>query len=1015
MIIDIDDTPPRPSQQTPLGPRTSQLTEPKPADFPSLTDVLRIDIPTMKHIPNGARTIIATCLAKIIDQMVLNTTWESAIRLIAFAKFILPAGSRGGKKKQAHNRSEIIMRTISYPNLPIPEIWTEILNRKTQRETRPTRNQTIPTRRSPNTRGITPTSSDPEFTQLGDKRTISQISQLIAEGAYTKAVKLLSSSGMHDPNDPVILKTLQQLHPTGKGTTLTREDSNTLHPQATDAYFETDTPQRLENIRRAIASFPNATGCGPSGLRAQHLQEITAESDLSGSAALLQSLDQLFAHMIQGDIAPALTEALCSARLFPLKKGNGGTRPIAVGDTLRRLAEKVFSSLPATRDAMTSLLPRQCGFAGKNACEQVALTIQDYITQRTKTKDNTWALLQVDITNAFNSIHRQQIIQETRNRCPHLTLWAQASLQPSHLFCGENIIKSTEGAQQGAPLSPLFFALGIHPIISDNNHLTPLNHWYLDDGNIIGDLNTLDNIMRTIAPKLASIGCLINTSKTTLWGPGAHPEAIRNLPEDNALQHIYLNPYTPGSGTKVLGVPIHQPGNTQFVRDHLEAKHEEHTKTLKLLTGIPHAQLQHTLLRFCLDACKLTWTLRTSPTLLHQDILQRTDLALRATLGKIIGSELSDTQWAQAKLPLRQGGLGIRSPADIAAASRIAAYLTWLDSAEKNLEYDEAGLCPLIDEQRLIQQLSTEVGTQVDPVREWGTSKKIAPTDGPCCSQQWWTEKAAIRTKQRISTGATPRDEARLHHQKGPIATGWMSVRPSEAAGTLIDSPTYRTLLKWHLGQAILPDDWGGGHCPLQCSATVDIYGDHIVTCKRNKLWERHLGIQSYISRCLLHSGIPYKCEVSMNNDTKRDADILLQRWENGAGLAIDVAVCHSTPPSMPNISTTHADSLLANRADRKRAKYQARCTAIGARFEPLVLSTWGTFSPGGESTWRDIVRRLATSYTGGARHTRIAELHQGLSVALMRGVGKQLQTLTIAHKRGYIDAVGNTHAPHQC
>jgi hypothetical protein len=152
-----------------------------------------------------------------------------------------------------------------------------------------------------------------------------------------------------------------------------------------------------------------------------------------------------------------------------------------------------------------------------------------------------------------------------------------------------------------------------------------------------------------------------------------------------------------------------------------------------------------------------------------------------------------------------------------------------------------------------------------------------------------------------------------------------------------------------------------------------------------------------------------------MNNDTKRDADILLQRWESGAGLALDVAVCHSTPPSMPNITTTHADSLLANRADRKRTKYQARCTAIGARFEPLILSTWGAFSTGGETTWRDIVRRLATSYMGGARNTRIAELHQGLSVALMRGVGKQLQTLTIAHKRGYIDAVGNTHAPHHC
>ena len=42
-----------------------------------------------------------------------------------------------------------------------------------------------------------------------------------------------------------------------------------------------------------------------------------------------------------------------------------------------------------------------------------------------------------------------------------------------------------------------------------------------------------------------------------------------------------------------------------------------------------------------------------------------------------------------------------------------------------------------------------------------------------------------------------------------------------------------------------------GSACPLACGTPVDTFRDHMVCCKRNKLWERHLGIQSFLSRCL--------------------------------------------------------------------------------------------------------------------------------------------------------------------
>ena len=127
--------------------------------------------------------------------------------------------------------------------------------------------------------------------------------------------------------------------------------------------------------------------------------------------------------------------------------------------------------------------------------------------------------------------------------------------------------------------------------------------------------------------------------------------------------------------------------------------------------------------------------------------------------------------------------------------------------------------------------------------------------------------------------------------------------RPSATLGLDFDSSTFQELLKWHLGIPTLPFDWAGAQCPLGCIAPIDAYGDHIVTGKKAKAWQRHQCIQSLMARCFRQAGIPHRLEVSILGDQKRDADILLPQWESGAGWAIDFGVCHVCPPSMQECS----------------------------------------------------------------------------------------------------------------
>ena len=79
-----------------------------------------------------------------------------------------------------------------------------------------------------------------------------------------------------------------------------------------------------------------------------------------------------------------------------------------------------------------------------------------------------------------------------------------------------------------------------------------------------------------------------------------------------------------------------------------------------------------TILRSSLSAPKLLYTLRTSPCVGHP-LLDRYDKSLREGVSLITNSKLSDITWLQASLPIRDGGLGIRSVAVLAPSAFLAS------------------------------------------------------------------------------------------------------------------------------------------------------------------------------------------------------------------------------------------------------------------------------------------------------------------------------------------------------
>ena len=71
------------------------------------------------------------------------------------------------------------------------------------------------------------------------------------------------------------------------------------------------------------------------------------------------------------------------------------------------------------------------------------------------------------------------------------------------------------------------------------------------------------------------------------------------------------------------------------------------------------------LLRYCFAIPKLMYMLRTALCYQQKEVLQEYDLEIREGLEGILNTKLKGRSWQQCVLPMRKGGMGIRSAADL--------------------------------------------------------------------------------------------------------------------------------------------------------------------------------------------------------------------------------------------------------------------------------------------------------------------------------------------------------------
>ena len=131
-------------------------------------------------------------------------------------------------------------------------------------------------------------------------------------------------------------------------------------------------------------------------------------------------------------------------------------RPIAIGNTLRRIASKCAKS-KALSERQKFFGNVQVGCGTKRGAEIAAHSFRNLIERDDNPKCTV--LLKQDFRNAFNSLNRKTMLNHVYSNHPELYNDTHCAYsKPSYHFHGNIVIMSEVGTQQSHPEAPPLFA-----------------------------------------------------------------------------------------------------------------------------------------------------------------------------------------------------------------------------------------------------------------------------------------------------------------------------------------------------------------------------------------------------------------------------------------------------------------------------------------------------------------------------------------------------------------------------
>ena len=302
---------------------------------------------------------------------------------------------------------------------------------------------------------------------------------------------------------------------------------------------------------------------------------------------------------------------------------------------------------------------------------------------------------------------------------------------------------------KATPLGPLYFCCGINGLVNEIQKLNPVyNKWYMDDGGIIGDVETLQQAWKIIQERGPEMGLYLNPSKCewTWLDPECKDLCPIQLKGVAAEDQVKLVPH---DHIEMLGVPL---GSVKFNSEFVEKKLMKRlSRTVTALSEFEDSQAAFYLLRVSYSIVRAVHFMRTTPLEHWRDHAKSFDKLMRKAVETILGTPLPEHSYKQSCLTPKLGGMGMRK---VEEHADVAFHASW---HEARLTSKEEGWTP-------------PAGVPAEYTPQAVASFKI-------------DEKAHSELVRKFDQAKNPRDSRRLLRCAQPHASGFVTAVPSKEDG----------------------------------------------------------------------------------------------------------------------------------------------------------------------------------------------------------------------------------------
>lgn len=881
---------------------------------------LKSNVKVLKRIPKAARLLAAQELARIVDAINKDvTSYSGWWQLLTFAYVAFKSPDKKNKQTSSLSLATIVKRNLTF--------WSEIKNLAF----------------ADFLEKITPTNVRPtkvKKDRLPDSMIIKKVQSKMNEGDFKGAIRLLTSNDTIAPFKVDTYLRLLEKHPEPNIPVVPVENAD-----------QSVTPVLESEVNIAIFKFENGSAGGMDALRPQHLKDMIMKANGESATKLIRLFCTFSNGLLNGNVPSFVTPILYGASLCALNKKDNSLRPIAIGSVLRRMVSKIACA--RVYDKLGSCLrPKQVGFGTRGGAEAGAHAARRYINHEHL---STKVMLKIDYANAFNELERNPMLVSVLKMCPEIHPYLnQCYSTPSILWFGDFIISSQRGCQQGDPCGPPLFCMAIHEMVS--GLLSEMNIWYLDDGTLAGDPQTVLQDLKTIIRKSAELGLRLNFSKCEIKviGNDINQEIV------NAFNDVAPGITALENNINLLGAPLTDSGISNEIKEKI-IKLKLMVFRLKDL----NSHQSFFLLRNSFSIPKLTYLLRTTPCWRSMPDLVEYNQILKSAVEGIINCNLSDTAWMQTTISVNNGGLGLRDVTKLCLSS-------FLGSSHSVAEL-LAAILPAH-----INQLTEAAVSEAEILWQASTFSELIPSPS-CKLQKNWDMVMSTKSFQDLLENATTDvEKARLLACGSKESGSWLSAFPASSLGTLLDDQSFRISMALRLGVPVCHP-----HTCI-CGSQVDKSGIHGLACKKSiGRKSRHEMVNDLLKRALVSCGIPAIREPNGCNrsDGKKPDGLTLIPWKRGKPLVWDFTCADTFCKSYLKSTSKHRGGAANTRETRKKSKY----ASLEDRFcfVPIAIETMGSWGTDGRKLVENIGNKLMEA-TGETRSKSF--LYQRISIAIQRG-----------------------------